>query len=58
MVAKSLAISSDARSLTCQHNPSAVIQNGSFDVEWNLPALRVEDICCSGDLSVVDFTFE
>jgi hypothetical protein len=46
------------RGLASQHDSPAIIEHGAFDVEWNLSALRVEDIRYSRELSAIDLTFE
>jgi hypothetical protein len=53
-----MAISSDVWSLPGQHNPFAIIENGTFDRERNLPAVCVKKKCDSGEVSVGDLTSE
>ena len=38
--------------------PFFVVENRPFDLERDLPAMRIKNICCSEVLSVVDLTAE
>src|SRR5262249_31130886 len=51
-------VSPNPRRLPCQDNSFIIVENRSFDLERDLSAMRVKNICRSGILSVLDFTAE